>query len=374
MKHLINFGDPILERLGVPDQTKYYVENFINEIKSSIVEILLNQNDDIEQTISNGKKAARSGQEIKKIPLPKDSFEGNINIKPSEEHKFSSINYKVNISFVPNGGWGDENIVCEGAYLPNFTKPGNLYSIDVSLHIQYNMNAHMQGIKNIMENIIEEVEATMYHELNHAYEDYMRKSHENIGLMVNSGIKKSVAKLQDYFEVPAAKHFFYLIYLSISTEINARIPSIIPQIEKLTDPAEKIKVIENCTEWKFNNMLLTFNAEDWIQSLGQELSMGGILPRSITIQGIEETINGMMDLITAASQNGGEGFLEAIKENFNEQEMPPVEDISKQLEKQIKFSLHLVNKDPIEYFQYWQRVFNERGEYARRKMLRLASY
>ena len=374
MRHLKRIEDLIIERLGVPNQTEFYVGLFINEVKDKIIGILKNQSDAITQTISAGKKAQKEGRPIKKIPIPEEAFNGVLKTEVTPEHKFSGVNYEIKVSFVPEGGWGDKNIACEGSYSPNFHKPGDPYTIDMDLHIQYNIQAHMGGMNNILEDIVTDIKGTMYHELNHAYEDYMRKSHGDIGLAVKSRINNSISSLKEYFEVPAAQQFFYLLYLSISTEMNARIPSLIPQLKVAKDQAEKISIIENSTEWKFNNMLLTFNAEEWLNSMGQDFSMGGMLPKSFAIRGIKETINGMMDLITKISKDGGEGLLNAIKENYKDQDIAPLEDITKQLDKQVKLSLHLLHKQPIEYFEYWQRVFNERGEYARRKMLRLASY
>ena len=225
----------------------------------------------------------------------------------------------------------------------------------------------------MVEEIIKELSGTMYHEFNHAYEDFMRKSNGNPGLLVSGSLKNQTANLAEYFEVPAAQRFFRLLYLSIATEMNARVPQLIPQLKSAKTNEEKISIIKNSAQWGMNQQLIEFNAGEWVNEMGSELSMGGLLPKQFAIQGIQETINGMMNLINGMADHGQE-FIDYLKKETPDLESYNWEDISAIYEKQAKLAKHLLDKEPTEYFEYWQRVFNNRGEYGRRKLLRLASY
>jgi len=374
MKHLKEFEDLVFERLGVPNQTEFYVNYFLAEIKDKIFPVLKKQEKFVLETNKRLEMELRAGREPEPVAVPHEELNGKMDFTKNPDLKFDTINYKVEISFVPGTQWGDgKDVACEGAYKPELNKAEGNYSINISLHLQYNENLVEKGLDGVVEEIITELSGTMYHEFNHAYEDFMRKSHGDPGLVIKGSLKNQMSSLKDYFEVPAAKQFFILLYLSISTEMNARVPQLIPSLKNAVTTAEKIEIIKNSNQWKMNDLLLHFKADPWLNDLADQLSFGGLLPKQVVMREIHGTINGMMDAIDSISSQGPE-FIEHLKGITPDKQIYNWDDLAATYEKQAKLSKHLASRNPIEFFEYWQRVFNERGEYARRKLLRLAAY
>lgn len=278
------------------------------------------------------------------------------------------------ISIIPSMNTHGMPFYLEGSS-GEFIKNDNGYecNINVRLTVHVLMIAGDQIKGAALKDIQKQIEGTLYHELDHEYEEYMRAiSTSKIKLpiigteariydIVSSSILKAHKDLP-----PPIGILLSLIYLNASYEINARVAQVYSFIKDVKDPRDREKIIKNTRQWEEAQMLLNFDAKllydqmismaegntdeekaetisNFIKGLANEFVDGS--------KEVEKTLNTEMDLDSADKRT-----LKGIIINHGK-------NISK-----------LANKPPLEFLKFWENQFHSNGEKLKRKILKLSTY
>jgi len=250
----------------------------------------------------------------------------------------------------------NSNYDVHGQYLSNSSKIENLTisnkelkTWNVKLDCIVGIN---EKIESINFNELEyNLEAFLNHELTHAYELYNKT-------IANKVTTHDTSSLLDYARIKSNDNtnnlwnkFLYAVYFTLQYEINARIPEVYAHIkamkEKGMSNAEIIEALPKEHAWNFATQLENFNHMNFLQKLEN------------SFQGTEQDPH---------------EYLERKISSFQNDLLNLTKDTSLITGQKNKFLEKMSKVDPIEFLQKWKKIFNERGNYMKRKIAKLLTY
>ena len=203
---------------------------------------------------------------------------------------------------------------------------------------------------NEEEDFLLEIESAIIHELNHAYEGYMRlikgRGQVSIDLTLSTDINRSKVK-NEIWKVWKDKIGYYL-YTSERHELNAMVQEAFPYVKKY-DPSEMRK---KCPSWRTAEDMSKFNVVDFKKEITKMINKyySGVYPEFI-VSILNRLKNGL------ANELG-----------VNREESVDMLEDSPSLRGQ-----EIYNMDIDKFLLYVQKRVNKAGEKLKRKINRLYS-
>lgn len=281
---------------------------------------------------------------------------------------------KINLSLAFNVTHSNNTIYIEGTQ-GGMKKVGNEYECNISASVNINLEIFLKyfGSKRVTDRVRKEINAVMYHELTHAYEDVMRRESPS---KRKTSILQTEDKVYDAISVKWMKSgnlprpiatLLSLIYVQASYEINARVPQVYSLIKNVEDPKERVRIIKDSEPWTESQMLVSYNAQKVYDSMIDDI-------QSEEIPG--DPVQLLSNIFTAINANfisGNNHIMEIVldDENLNDADKTKLEHIMGAHAQDIE---KLSKKSVLDFMKYWEKRFHVRGEKLRRKLLRLATY
>ncbi len=249
------------------------------------------------------------------------------------------------------------------------------------------------------------------HELTHAYQDYQeglstgkvtgkdwRYGKENALNWIDSNMK-NISKSKDWEE------FTNLVYLHLSFEINARVSELYHRAaaEGITDRKDFIEFMKKSDVYKQANMLLNFDAEDFVKNFKSPIHDVMPLADRIGMESSYDEENSFFKNLLSTYGDFGKFvlyFSNPIRYWKKLKLMASSKDTkSKHMMKEFinywsvlvdsfepSFSQHYehvpkmepvpqaAKEDPMVFFKFWEKRFHERGEDFKRRVHKLVAH
>jgi hypothetical protein len=198
-------------------------------------------------------------------------------------------------------------------------------------------------------NLNEYLEGFLNHEMTHAYEFY-NKAIKNKDSISHSSTLDIAAKKSSENENNIWEKFLSAIYFTLQYEINARIPELYAHIKSLRNKGlsneEVVNALYQTQDWIFATQLQKFNHGKFLQKLEKSFVNSNQDPHEYLENKISTFQNDLLHLVKDASSMG----------------------------KEFKSLAKISNMDPVQFLEYWEKVFHEKGNYIKKKMSRVLSY
>lgn len=240
---------------------------------------------------------------------------------------------------------------------------GNM-SVSISVDItspteRYNKNEITIGIKSVLE-----------HELTHVYEDFKRKRKTPVGLAGSNDNFSAISAmniLKNNNLPPELSNFLFLMYAAASFEVSARVAQVYPFVKGVADPNKREAIIKKTMPWNIAERLAAFNFETFDKNFSSQVSMQSIIHNIPTKQIFLNYFKSMEDIL----KNMSNEFSLIVFEKLNVPEEDKVQ-VEKVLSSVSSHAGKILNKTPMAFFKYWERVFNKAGQKSKAKLLKIA--
>ncbi|MFN7656176.1 MAG: hypothetical protein ACK5OW_00135 [bacterium] len=271
----------------------------------------------------------------KEFPLYKPTIGLMVTFVPDELYE-SEISGDYTKSIHAYHIWDPNTIKLSKMGGDNFVFLGQSFNFEVMVPFSWIENFDTDQFRKMLKPVIG-------HELTHAYETYKRflgtgdplKGRETFLNVASETAKKS--------DNPYWGKFLYLIYLSLSYEINARIVELYSFIKNndIKNQEEFMNVLQKSSIWDKIKKLQSFNAENYINNFS------------------DDEIKSLIDNWDKTLQDLNIEMTNKLGHIYKGKLMDKVPQSAKE--------------NPIKFFKFFEKIFHKKGEDFRRKALRLSS-
>lgn len=274
-----------------------------------------------------------------------------------------------------------DGLVIEGGYIGG----SNLVKTEAGFRVNMQIDMYLgddfvrnKGYEN-KEFVLEKIQALLFHELLHAYEDTKRKTKHGKQI-ADSSMQAYVASsthMRRQGGVPEpVSMFLFLVYASAAFEVSARNSAIWPKIRKTTDPREREKIVKNTEQWEIADMLEKFNYKEMLKEIKEDIKRANIAlitfgdtpidPDST----IRELIRDMKKTYINVSKQLAERSLIKARETSKLSIDFDIDKIKGDVKKNFD-KIRSISTDPEKFFKAWETRFHIMGRKAKRKMSKM---
>jgi hypothetical protein len=283
---IFNFKDfSVNERLGVAEPTLFYIETIFNHTMNYLKDFIKSEDNELDESITIPYR--RFYRNIKdrnlysKFPVVGISL--NLKFDKLSPYRFNK-RYKIDENDTKRSkhavsGWASRFGHINWTGYSKITNPIKKATdhgiiIDIGINITISKNYKLEGIN--LKKISDDINETIWHELNHSYEYYNRlirgrgpiyKRSPRLAI-TNTDINswKISKKIYDFWN----NNFIYYLYVSEKHEMNAQVQEAAYHVSKYG-----INSLYNTNAWEYAKYMESFDPDDFIYQLEEIIMLEG---------------------------------------------------------------------------------------------------
>lgn len=173
------------------------------------------------------------------------------------EYPTGTINVTVKFNDI------DGDLIVDGAMNPTSLKIDTKSEFEIDMKIE--IYANIGYVLDNTDKLKSEMRGTIYHEMTHILEAYLRKSTNGIELQnLDTFLYNMVGRSMPTGLPVSINQFFHLVYLAQAPEVSARIPQMYAFIKDIPDPHKRLDIIKKSGMWEDSEHMISYDPIDYI--------------------------------------------------------------------------------------------------------------